>query len=92
MSLLEKSRQALVLHLGVSLLDLAAVLVGPSHLHSHRTKGTYKNNVLSLNPHVHIVHALGLINVETKKDVGEYVMKIGKVYLFQVFKMNTNLT
>lgn len=88
----EKQAGSCITSWGVSVEDLAAVLSGHSHLHSHRMKGTYKDNVLSLNPYIHTAHALGLINVEPKKDVGEYVMKIEKVYLFQVFKMNTNLT
>lgn len=65
----------------VSVEDLAAVFLSRSHLHSHRMVGAYQNGVLSQNPYNPAVHALGLMNIEPRKDVGEYVVKAEKVYL-----------
>lgn len=70
--------------------DLAAVFLSRSHLHSHRMVGAYQNGVLSQNPYNPAVHALGLMNIEPRKDVGEYVVKAEKVYLVWVFQINMN--
>lgn len=55
-------------------------------------EGAYQNGDLSQNPYIPAVHALWLMNVDPRKDVGDYVVKVEKVYLLWVFRMNMNLS
>lgn len=70
--------------------ELAAVILGHSHLHSHRTKRTYKVAVLPQNPYTCIQSVLW--SHQCRRMLNSMREQVEKIYLFPVSKMNTNVS